>query len=202
MGIDFSNFQQVFQFVIAHSYVMIFLLMCIEGPTITAAATFAATLGYFNPLIIFVLSLLGDIVPDVIYYWIGRWGGIPFAQKIGKKFGLSEKRIAKMIEKISEHGGKTVAILKYTPVLATPGLMLVGAVHMNWWRFFNFVFLVTLQKTLTFMALGYFAGKAYDIGKYIKFGTLIPFVIVVIYFLAAFLYKKISKKIIAKIEKI
>jgi membrane protein DedA with SNARE-associated domain len=202
MGIDLTNFQQVFQFVLAHGYVVMFLMMCIEGPTVTAAATFAVTLGYFNPWVIFALSIMGDVLPDAIYYGIGRWGGTPFVKKFGKKFGLTEKRIESMEEHIKVHGGKTVAVLKYTPILATPGLMLVGAVKMKWWKYMWFVFIVTLQKTLTFMALGYFFGRVYDIGKYIKYGAILPFFLIVVYFIFAFIYKRISKKITDKIEKI
>jgi len=202
MGIDFSNFDQVFQFVIAHGYAFMFLIMCVEGPTVTAAATFAATMGFFNPVIIFVLSILGDVLPDAAYYWLGRWGGIPFVRKFGKRFGLTEKRIESMEKHIKVHGGKTVAVLKYTPILATPGLMLVGAMKMKWLKYLWFVFIVTLQKTVTFMTLGYFFGKIYNIGKYIKYGAILPFLLIVFYFAFAFIYKKVSKRITDRIEKI
>lgn len=202
MAIDFTNFQQVFQFVIAHGYVLIFLIMCLEGPTVTAAATFAVTLGFFNPFIIFALSILGDVIPDAIYYGIGRWKGLGFVKKFGHKFGITPARIERLEKTISEHGGKTVAVLKYTPILATPGLMLVGAARMNWWKYLWYVFIVTLQKTLTFMALGYFFGQAYNIGKYIKYGALVPFFIIIIYFVFMLTYKKLSTHIVDKIEKI
>ena len=200
MGIDFTNFQQVLQWVIAHGYPVMFLVMCIEGPTVTAAATFAVTLGFFNPFIIFVLSIFGDVLPDALYYGIGRWKGLGFVTKFGHKFGMTKDRITKLEKTIKVHGGKTVAILKYTPVFATPGLMLVGAMKMKWWRFIFFVFIVTLQKTLTFMLLGYFFGQAYNIGKYIKYGAMIPFVLIICYFVFAFIYKKVSENIVSKIK--
>jgi membrane protein DedA with SNARE-associated domain len=202
MSIDLTNFQQVLQWVMAHGYVVMFLAMCVEGPTVTAAATFALTLGFFNPWVIFALSIMGDVLPDALYYGIGRWKGLGFVTKFGHKFGMTSQRIVSLEKTISVHGGKTVAVLKYTPILATPGLMLVGAMKMGWWRYLWFVFIVTLQKTLTFMLLGYFFGRAYDIGKYIKYGALLPFVFIIAYFVLAFLYKRISQRIVSKIEKI
>ncbi len=202
MNIDFTNFQQVLAWVISHGYPIMFLVMCIEGPTVTAAATFALTLGFFNPFIIFALSIAGDVLPDALYYSIGRWKGVGFVAKFGYKFGMTKKRIEKLEKMVNLHGGKTVAVLKYTPILSTPGLMMVGAVGMGWWRYIWFVFIVTLQKTLTFMLLGYFFGQAYNIGKYIKYGAIIPFILIVAYFILAFLYKKISQRIVNKIEKI
>ena len=199
---DFTNFQQVLSWVIAHGYPLMFLAMCVEGPTVTAAATFAVTFGYFNPFIVFTLSILGDVVPDLIYYAVGFWGRRSVAERFGKYFGLTEKRIERLEQTIKTHGGKTVAILKYTPVLSTPGLMLVGAMRMKFGKFMWFVFIVTFQKTLTFMALGYFFGRAYNIGKYIKYGALLPFAIIVLYFIFMFMYKKVSERVVNKIEKI
>ena len=201
-NVDFSSFSMVFNWVIQHGYPLMFLAMCAEGPTVTAAATFAAILGYFNPWVVFALSVFGDVIPDVIYYAIGCWGSLGFVKKFGKRFGLTEKRIEQVEHHIAEHGGRTVAMLKYTPVLATPGLMLVGAMRMNFWKYLWFVIIVTLQKTLTFMALGYFFGQTYNIGRYIKLGALIPFAIVIVYFGFIFFYKRISDRIVSKINKI
>lgn len=202
MTADFNSFQQAFSWIIAHGYPLMFLAMCIEGPTVTAAATFAVTFGYFNPFIVFTLSILGDVLPDAIYYAIGFRGRLTVVKRFGKYFGLTEERIERLEQTIKTHGGKTVAVLKYTPVLSTPGLMLVGAMRMKFGRFMWFVFIVTLQKTLTFMALGYFFGKAYNIGKYIKYGALLPFVIILLYFIFMFAYKKFSERIVNKIEKL
>lgn len=202
MGTDFSSFQAVFQWVIAHGYVIMFLAMCAEGPTVTAAATFASTFGYFNPIIVFILSMLGDIIPDMIYYAIGYYGRIPMVKRFSKRFGLTESKIEHLEQTIEKHGGKTVTVLKLTPVLATPGLMLVGAMRMAVGRFLFFVVLVTLQKTLVFMAIGYFFGLSYNVGNYLRFGALIPFLIVLVYVGGMWAFKKYSARIASKIEKI
>lgn len=198
---DFSSFGVVLQWVIAHGYPLMFLAMCLEGPTVTAAATFAVSLGYFDIWVVFALSLLGDIVPDMVYYAVGFFGGGRLAEAIGKKIGVTERRMETIRKKVTRHGGKTVAILKYTPLLAAPGLMLVGAAKMSIARYLFFVAAVTLQKTLLFMAIGYFLGQAYNVGTYIQYGALVPFVLIVGYFSAAFVYKKVSERIAHKFGK-
>ncbi|HEX8974358.1 MAG TPA: VTT domain-containing protein [Patescibacteria group bacterium] len=202
MNVDFSSFQAVLQWIIDHGYPLMFLAMCAEGPTVTAAATFATTLGYFSPLIVFALSIVGDVIPDMIFYAIGYFGRNAVVKKVGKRLGLTEKRLLALEQKVSHNGGKTVAVLKYTPILAAPGLMAVGVARMPFGRYLFYVVLVTLQKTATFMLIGYFFGKAYNVGKYIKFGAFVPFVIIVLYFLFAYLYKKYSERFMNKIEKI
>ena len=199
---DFSSFQYVFQWVVAHGYPLMFLAMCAEGPTVTAAASFAATLGFFNPFIVFALSMLGDIIPDVVFYGMGYWGGFGTVKKFGKRFGLTEERTQHMENAIEHHGGKTVAVLKYTPVLAAPGLMMIGALRMKFPKYLGYVFIVTLQKTLMFMLIGYFFGAAYNIGNYIKYGAIAPFVLIILYVIFAIFYKRISERIAKKIEKI
>ena len=181
--------------------------MCIEGPTITTAGAFGVALGYFNPFLIFFLSILGDVFPDSLYYWVGRFGRLSLAKKINKKFGISEKRIKNLEKHIEMHGGKAVAILKYTPVLATPGLMLVGAMKMNWWRFIETVLIVTTQRTIVLMLLGYFFGRTYDagkyinIGKYLRYGALAPLILLVIFIVFMHFYRKYFQRKIVKLEK-
>ncbi len=47
-----TSFSSALSFALSHGYVLIFLIMIIEGPFITTAAAFAASLGYFNIFII------------------------------------------------------------------------------------------------------------------------------------------------------
>ena len=78
-----ASFANVLQWVLHNSYPVIFLGMVIEGPTIIAAISFAATLGYFSLQTIFILAILGDLVGDCIWYSLGY-----FARKtIIKKYG-------------------------------------------------------------------------------------------------------------------
>ncbi len=202
MGIDFNNFQQVLNWTIANGYWLMLLAMCIEGPTITTAGAFGSALGYFNPWIIFALSILGDVIPDSLYYWLGRWGRLSLATKISKRFGFTQQRIEELEKQIEMHGGKTVAVLKYTPVLATPGLMLVGAMRMNWWKYIKTVLIVTSQRTAVLMILGYFFGRTFDIGKYLKYGAIVPIVILLAYVMLMWLYGKYSKLIATKLSRL
>jgi membrane protein DedA with SNARE-associated domain len=62
--------------------------MVIEGPFITTAVASAASLGYLNIVIIFFLSLLGDLLGDFIHYTLGRTGRTIYP----KKFSLSKQK--------------------------------------------------------------------------------------------------------------
>ena len=59
-------FDQVLTFIEQNGYVLLFLLMILEGPIVTAAAAFAASLGYLSLPVVFILSVLGNIIGDLI----------------------------------------------------------------------------------------------------------------------------------------
>ena len=143
--------------------------MVLEGPIITAAASFAAALGFFNIGIVFLLAILGDLVADFTYYLIGYFSRIAVVEKYGHRFGMSRARMEKLETLLKHHPGKTILVLKLIPGIATPGLMMVGVSHMSPRKFTAICMSIILPKVVLFMALGYFFGRTYDaISKYVQ----------------------------------
>jgi len=68
---DQAVFITLLHWVAAHGYLFMLGLMMIEGPTITTAAAFVASWGYFNPFLVYVLAIIGDVIPDIAYYYVG-----------------------------------------------------------------------------------------------------------------------------------
>jgi membrane protein DedA with SNARE-associated domain len=134
------------------------IAMLIEGPIITAAAAFAVALGYFDLTAVFLLSLAGDLLADVAYYGIGWVGRKQLAERWGHRVGLTTERMQHMEKLLEQHTVKTILILKLTPVLPTPGLILVGALRIPIRKFTLISLLITLPKTIFFMLLGFYSG--------------------------------------------
>src|SRR5512140_1915224 len=109
---DLATFSGAFQWIIAHGYLLMFVIMVVEGPVITAAAAFASALGYFNLYLVFLLSILGNLVPDVIYYAIGYWGRKRLVNKYGHYLGLSDTRILHLENLSEKHAGKALTLIK------------------------------------------------------------------------------------------
>jgi membrane protein DedA with SNARE-associated domain len=199
---NMADFQQVLAWAIAHGYTFIFLVMCLEGPMITAASGFAAALGFFNPWVILVLSILGDLVPDSIYYLIGYIGRFAVIERIAHRLGLNQERIRRIEEHLKKHFGKTMIALKLTPVVPTPGFMLVGYLRLSFVNFTKYSAAVTLPKTIIFLVIGYFFGQLYNINQYLHYAEVIFPLTVVILMLIYFGQKKLSEIIAKKVEKI
>ena len=202
MSIDFTNFQQVLSWVLTHGYFFLFLVMCVEGPITTAAAGFGAALGYFNPWAILVLSILGDLVPDAIYYFIGYIGRFTIIEKVGFRLGLTQARIDRLEDKLRKHYGKSMVALKLTPVIPTFGFMLVGYLRLSFVKFMEFSAAVTLPKSIIFLILGYFFGRLYNINQYLHYAEVMFPLAGIAILLIYITYKKVSAKLAGKIEKL
>ncbi len=199
---DLANFHQTFLWVIAHGYVLIFLVMCAEGPVTTAAAGFASALGYFNPWIILVLSISGDLVPDSLYYMVGYFGRFAFIEKLGLRLHLTETRVGRMEDRLEKNFGKTMVALKVTPVIPTFGFMLIGYLKLSFIRFTEYSALVTVPKSIMFLAIGYYFGRLYDINRYLHYAGIFFPVAVLVALLVYLGYKKIAAIVAKKAGKI
>lgn len=198
---NFANFDLVVAWVASHSYLFIFLIFCLEGPIATAAVGFLTAAGHFNLGIILVLSVAGDLVPDSIYYFIGYYSRFSFIKKIGQRLGLRESRITKIENGVKRHFGKTMVILKLTPIVATLGFMAIGYLKIPYQKFISWCSFVTVPKVIIFFSFGYFFGHLYNIDQYLKYVSIfLPISVIVIIF--SYLgYNKLVAILVKKIER-
>lgn len=184
-----------------NSYALIFLAMLIEGPVVTAIAAFTAALGYINPYAVLILSILGNLIPDVIYYAMGYWGREGFVDKYGHYLGMNPKNIARLEKLIHEHSGKSLVVIKLVPFLATPGLILTGVTRMDIKKYILWSLSITIPVSALYFLIGYYFGDAYrtivhylNIGGYVIAGLIVIFVIIFYY------QRRFTEKLVAKIE--
>jgi membrane protein DedA with SNARE-associated domain len=202
MGTNFADFHQAAMWVMSHGYFFIFLVMCVEGPITTAAAGFAAALGIFNPWVILIISILGDLVPDSLYYSFGYISRFAILEKISNHIGLTHERIKNLENKLKEHFGKTMIALKLTPLISTLGFMVVGYLRLSFLEFTGYSASITIPKSIVFLLLGYFFGQLYNINQYLHYAEIFFPIAIVMGILALLAYKKISAIVAKKVEKI
>lgn len=198
--LNFTDFHLLTEWVIAHGYALIFLIMCIEGPFTTAAAGFASALGYFDPFIILFLSIMGDLVPDTVYYYTGYYGRTGAAERFGHRIGLTTERIQKTEELLKQHFSQAMIVLKLTPIVPTFGFILVGALKFSYRKFLWLCSLVTVPKSVLFLILGYFFGQLYNISDYLHYASILFPVVIISSILIYFIYGKISIWLAEKIS--
>lgn len=82
-----------------YKYLIIALIAIPEGPILMAVCGFMVRTGALSLWPAYIALVIGDFIADIIWYFLGRRGGIKIVHsKFGRFMGLNEKKV-KMIEK-------------------------------------------------------------------------------------------------------
>ncbi len=181
--------QNVFQFLQSYGYAIMLPLMILEGPVATLAAAILASLGAFNVWIVLILSIVGDMIGDVILYGLGYYYGISFVRHFGKYIGITEKLVLRMERYFQRHGGKTILAVKSTTGLCWAAFVAAGIVKMDFKKFLKNSFYggIVWSGFLVFMGFyyGYLWGEVRDyikwIGWIISIAAIATFIVITVY---------------------
>jgi membrane-associated protein len=128
------------------TYLILFLIVfCETGLVVTpflpgdsllfAAGTFAG-LGALNPYVLLVLLMAAALCGDNVNYWVGRYigprafsGAIPW---------LRQDYLARTEAFYGRHGGKTIIIARFIPIIRTFAPFVAGVGRMRYGRFLSF----------------------------------------------------------------
>jgi len=179
----------------AVGYPTMFFLMIVEGPIATLLAAFAASLGFFNIFIVFILSMAGDIIGDVMLYSIGYFGGMRIINQITKFLRIKKELIEKIRKHFTRHGKRTIFAVKSTTGLCWITFLLAGSVKMDFVKFLSGSFWGGIIWSSFLVVTGYFFGYAFEqINNYITYAGLIIFCTAIIFYTFILLYKKYQTK--------
>jgi membrane protein DedA with SNARE-associated domain len=198
----FFNIGVIGHWVVGNGYALLFVAMLIEGPFVTAAAAFAAALGFLNIYAVFFLSVLGNLIPDVVYYAIGFWGREKFVDTYGPYFGVTKQSIAKAKKALDKHSGKSLVAIKLIPFLSTPGLIVAGIIKMDIKKYALWSVVITVPISLFYLLIGYYSGAVYgQIVRYANIGGYLIAAAIIIVSLIIYFQKKTASQFAKKIER-
>ena len=145
-----------------YGYLILFPIAVIEGPIISVIAGFLVSKGLLNFFFAYLVLLAGDLGGDMLYYAVGRWGGMPFIKRWGPRLGLNPARVAQVDKHFVDHGGKTLLFGKWTQTVGAPILVSAGIVRMPFWKYMWYNTLGSLPKSLLLITLGFYFGQTYN----------------------------------------
>jgi len=191
--------QDIISWILAYKYVIIFPVTVFEGPIVTVIAGFLSAHGVLNIFIVYPIIVLGDLVGDLFYYSLGRWGRDSFIFSWLRFFGITDQRIERLEKHYEKHSGKTLVIGKITHGIGSIILIAAGVAKMPVGRLLWINLLGTLPKSLLFLLIGFYFGEAYKrIEAYLdytaKVTIIVAILLVVFYFLIVKIVKSLSKK--------
>lgn len=149
------------------TYAILFLIVFCEtglvvtpflpGDSLLFAAGAFAGMGDLNPWLVFVLLTLAAIIGDTLNYWIGSWIG-PRAFSGTIRF-LKREHLEKTQAFYHRHGGMTIILARFIPIVRTFAPFVAGVGTMNYPRFLAYNVVGAVAWVGLFVLGGYLFGN-------------------------------------------
>jgi membrane-associated protein len=151
----------------AWSYLILFVVIFIEtglvvtpflpGDSLLFAAGAFAAVGAFNPVLLFVLMAIAAVAGDTANYWIGhKIGPRVFSGEV--KF-LKKEYLDKTQAFYEKHGGKTIFLARFIPIIRTFAPFVAGVGKMRYGYFISYNIIGGIVWTALCTFVGYFFGN-------------------------------------------
>jgi membrane-associated protein len=149
------------------SYLVLFIVIFIEtglvvtpflpGDSLLFAAGAFAALGSFNITGLFVLLAFAAVLGDTANYWIGHYlGERVFSGNI--RF-LKKEYLEKTQAFYEKHGGKTIFLARFIPIIRTFAPFVAGVGRMRYGYFITYNIVGGIIWTALFIFAGFFFGN-------------------------------------------
>lgn len=150
------------------TYVILFLIIFAEtglvvtpflpGDSLIFAVGTLAGGGYVNIIIIYIALLVAAILGDTVNYWIGHHLGVRvFAKKNSRLF--NKAYLEKTNEFYRKHGGKTIILARFVPIVRTFAPFVAGVGKMHYATFLSYNVIGGFVWVTSLMFAGYFFGQ-------------------------------------------
>lgn len=158
----------------------------LPGDSLLFVAGMLAGGGHMNLYVLMALLFTAAVLGDAVNYTIGRYFGHKlFANKDSKIF--RQDYLQKTHAFYEKHGGKTIILARFVPIVRTFAPFVAGMAEMSYHRFLMFNFIGAAVWVVSLLYAGYFLGGipfiAKNIGSIAIALVLIPALPVVIEFI-------------------
>lgn len=129
----------------------------LPGDSLLFAAGAFAALGNFNVVILLLLLWLAAFLGDTANYWIGHF----FGQKIidNPRLPIKQEHIDKTKSFYAKHGGKTIFLARFVPIVRTFAPFVAGIGKMDYRHFLLYNLTGGFVWVAGFTLTGYFFGN-------------------------------------------
>ncbi len=182
------------------SYAILFLIIFAEtglvfapflpGDSLLFAAGAFAALGSFDVFLLLFLLWLAAVLGDTVNYWIGHF----FGQKIidnPKIPFINQKHIDETQEFYKKHGGKTIFLARFVPIVRTFAPFVAGVGKMEYKKFIEYNITGGFVWVFGFTLLGYFFGNI----PFVKENFSLVVIAIILLSVSPIVYELVKSKI-------
>ncbi len=185
------------------SYVILFGIIFAEtglvfvpflpGDSLLFAAGAFAALGSFNIYILLLILLLAAVLGDTANYWIGHFFGQKIIDNPRIPF-INQKHIDETQEFYKKHGGKTIFLARFVPIVRTFAPFVAGVGKMDYKKFLEYNMTGGLVWVFGFTLLGFFFGNIPFVKENFSLVVIAIILLSVLPMVYEFVKAKLSKK--------
>lgn len=149
------------------TYLILFLIIFAEtglvvtpflpGDSLLFAAGAIASLGGLNPFLLAALLIAAAILGDAVNYFVGKYIG-PKVFSRDYRF-LKREHLERTQMFYEKHGGKTIIIARFMPIVRTFAPFVAGISSMKYSKFLLYNIVGAVVWVVSFVALGYVVGE-------------------------------------------
>ncbi|MEI6835065.1 MAG: DedA family protein [bacterium] len=111
-----------------------------------------------NIWLMMVLLFIAAVIGDAVNYAVGRYVG-PKVFKENSGILFNKEHLLRTKKFYDRHGGKTIIIARFIPIVRTFAPFVAGIGHMNYLRFASYNIVGAFFWVFPFVMLGYFFGN-------------------------------------------
>lgn len=130
----------------------------LPGDSLLVTAGLLASQGYINVYILGALLSLAAIVGDSVGYTIGKASG-PHLFKKDDSLVFKKKHLIRAQQFYERHGGKTIVIARFVPIIRTFAPVVAGMARMDYKRFIVYNVVGGMFWVWSLLMLGYLLGR-------------------------------------------
>jgi len=129
----------------------------LPGDSLLFAAGAFAALGSFKILLLLLLLIAAAILGDTANYWIGHF----FGEKLiaNPRVPIKKEHIEKTKAFFDKHGGKTIILARFVPIVRTFAPFVAGVGRMHYGEFIAYNVIGGVLWITLFLGAGYFFGN-------------------------------------------
>jgi membrane protein DedA with SNARE-associated domain len=130
MGLEFTQELGIW------AYLLLALLVLVEGPIATLGGAIAASAGLMSPGWVFISASAGNLAADGLWYGLGYAGKTMWLERVGRWLGVKPGLVRQMMADINQHSGRLLFFAKLSLGFTIPALLATGLARVPMRRWF------------------------------------------------------------------
>lgn len=167
------------------TYIILGLLVLVEGPIATLLGAAAASAGLMRPGGVFLAAAIGNLSADTLWYSLGYLGKTKWILQFGRRFGVSDSLVKHLEQHMIAHATRVLFLAKLTLSFVIPSLIAAGLLRIPWRRWFPALIAAETLWTGSLVLIGFYTTEAVKrVEQWVEYsilGASIFFVLLVIW---------------------